>query len=110
VDGVGHAVVLAGLPDVRDAVVLAQPSHGDWIRTQRSWLVVERLLAYAPELNPVQGLWSSLKTVDLANLTSPTLAEVVQAHCGIHRACWVTQVPLGLVVTPARWTWRCPAR
>ena len=34
------------------------PSHRstamrDWIRTQRSWLVVERLPAYAPELNPV---------------------------------------------------------
>jgi hypothetical protein len=33
------------------------------------------------ELNPVQGLWSSLKAVELANLTSPTLAEVIhQAH------------------------------
>jgi DDE superfamily endonuclease len=25
----------------------------DWLNTQRSWLVVERLPAYAPELNPV---------------------------------------------------------
>jgi hypothetical protein len=24
-----------------------------WLNTQRSWLVVERLPAYAPELNPV---------------------------------------------------------
>jgi hypothetical protein len=33
------------------------------------------------ELNPVEGLWSSLKAVELANLTSPTLAEVIhQAH------------------------------
>jgi hypothetical protein len=30
----------------------------DWIRTQRSWLVVERLPAYAPEFNPGEGLWS----------------------------------------------------
>jgi hypothetical protein len=38
------------------------------------------------ELNPVQGLWSSLKAVELANLTSPTLAEVIhQAHQGIER-------------------------
>jgi DDE superfamily endonuclease len=57
-----------------------------WLTTQRSWLVVERLPAYAPELNPVEGLWSSLKAVELANLISPTLAEVIQqAHHGIDR-------------------------
>jgi transposase len=57
-----------------------------WLATQRSWLVVERLPAYAPELNPVEGLWSSLKAVELANLTSPILAEVIaQAHKGIQR-------------------------
>jgi hypothetical protein len=72
------------------------PSHRsramrDWIRTQRSWLVVERLPAYTPELNPVEGLWSSLKAVELANLCSPTLAEVIdQAHKGIDR---VRQTP-----------------
>jgi hypothetical protein len=58
----------------------------DWIRTQRSWLVVERLPAYAPELNPVEGLWSSLKAMELANLAVPTLAEVItQAHQGVER-------------------------
>jgi transposase len=58
----------------------------DWIRTQRSWLVVERLPAYAPEFNPVEGLWSSLKVVELANLAVPTLAEVIeQAHQGVER-------------------------
>jgi transposase len=39
------------------------PSHrstamGDWIRAQRSRLVVERLPTYAPDLNSVEGLWS----------------------------------------------------
>jgi transposase len=57
-----------------------------WLNTQRHWLVVERLLAYAPELNPTEGLWSSLKAVELANLTAPTLAEAIaQAHKGIER-------------------------
>ena len=52
----------------------------------RAWLVVERLPAYAPGLNPVEGLWSSLKAVELANLTGPTLAEVIdQAHKGVER-------------------------
>jgi transposase len=36
------------------------PSHRSnamrsWLNRQRSWLVVERLPAYAPELNPVEG-------------------------------------------------------
>jgi hypothetical protein len=58
----------------------------DWLNTQRSWLVVERLPAYAPELNPVEGLWSILKAVELANLCGPTLGEVIaQAHHGIER-------------------------
>jgi len=67
------------------------PSHrshamGAWLNRQRSWLMVERLPAYAPELNPVEGLWSSLKAVELANLTTPTLGEVIgQAHKGIER-------------------------
>jgi transposase len=69
-----------GLPAHRSRAMQA------WLHTQRHWLVVERLPAYAPELNPVEGLWSSLKAVELANLTSPTLAEVIgQAHKGVER-------------------------
>jgi hypothetical protein len=69
-----------GLPAHRSRAMRA------WLNRQRSWLVVERLPAYAPELNPVEGLWSSLKGVELANLTSPSLAEVIdQAHQGIER-------------------------
>ena len=69
-----------GLPAHRSRAMRA------WLATQRSWLVVERLPAYAPELNPTEGLWSSLKAVELANLVGPTLAEVIaQAHRGIDR-------------------------
>ena len=69
-----------GLPAHRSRAMRA------WLVTQRHWLVTERLPAYAPELNPVEGLWSSLKAVELANLTSPTLAEVIdKAHRGIDR-------------------------
>jgi DDE superfamily endonuclease len=69
-----------GLPAHRSRTMQA------WLATQRSWLVVERLPAYAPELNPTEGLWSSLKAVELANLCGPTLAEVIdQAHKGAER-------------------------
>jgi len=69
-----------GLPAHRSNAMRA------WLNSQRSWLVVERLPAYAPELNPTEGLWSSLKAVELSNLCGPTLAEVIQqAHRGIDR-------------------------
>jgi hypothetical protein len=31
------------------------------LEQQRGWLTVERLPAYAPELNPVEYLWANLK-------------------------------------------------
>jgi len=31
----------------------------EFLATQRDWLVVERLPAYAPDLNPVEALWST---------------------------------------------------
>jgi transposase len=74
------ATLWDGLPSHRSTAMRA------WLNTQRSWLVVERLQAYVPELNPVEGLWSSLKAVELANLATPTLGEVIdQAHRGIER-------------------------
>jgi transposase len=57
-----------------------------WLARQRSWLVVEPLPGYAPELNPVEGLWSNLKGTELANLAADTIAEVVAAaERGIQR-------------------------
>jgi hypothetical protein len=55
---------------------------------QRHWLTVERLPAYAPELNPVEYLWANLKGGELANGTADTVAEVAdQAQHGIQRVC-----------------------
>jgi DDE superfamily endonuclease len=62
-----------GLPAHRSRVMRA------WLGRQRSWLVVEPLPGYAPELNPVEALWSNLKGVELANLAGESLAEVTAA-------------------------------
>jgi transposase len=62
-----------GLPAHRSLAIAA------WLRRQRSWLVVEPLPAYTPELNPVEPLWASLKGVELANLAGDTLEEVTAA-------------------------------
>ncbi|WP_223778781.1 transposase [Streptomyces sp. 135] len=45
-----------------------------WVAGQ-DWLTLERLTAYAPELNPVELLWSSLKKRELANLASDQIAQ-----------------------------------
>jgi transposase len=59
-----------------------------WLDSQRDWLTAERLPAYAPELNPVEGLWANLKGVELANFTGDSVAEVAdQAQHGIRRVC-----------------------
>jgi hypothetical protein len=56
--------------------------------TQRDWLTVERLPAYAPELNPVEYLWANLKGAELAHFAGDTVGEVAdQAHHGIRRVC-----------------------
>ena len=68
-----------GLPAHRSRAMRA------WLGTQRSWLVVEPLPGYAPDLNPVEALWSNLKGVELANLAGDTLGEVTAAaERGIH--------------------------
>ena len=67
---------------------------GAWLRRQRSWLVVEPLPAYAPDLNPVEALWAILKGVELANLAADTLAEVIAAaERGIQRIRATSRLP-----------------
>jgi transposase len=51
-----------GLPAHKAGVVT------QYIRSQKYWLRVERYPAYAPELSPVEFLWSSMKTKDLAHI------------------------------------------
>lgn len=38
-----------------------------YLAHQRAWLTVERLPAYAPDLNPVEPIWGNLKGQELAN-------------------------------------------
>jgi transposase len=41
---------------------------------------------YAPDLNPVEGLWANLKGIELANLAADALEEVTAAaERGIQR-------------------------
>jgi DDE superfamily endonuclease len=71
-----------------------------YLDAQRPWLTVERLPAYAPELNPAEFLWANLKGKggELANFTGDTLAEVAdQAQHGIQRVCDSDSLVLGFL-------------
>lgn len=39
---------------------------------ERDWLTVYQLPPYAPDLNPVEGIWSVLRRTTMANRASPT--------------------------------------
>jgi transposase len=50
-----------------------------FLATQTGWLSVYALPSYAYGLNPADGLWGNLKTVDLANRVNTDLDDVERA-------------------------------
>ncbi|MEU4657788.1 transposase [Streptomyces sp. NPDC023723] len=86
-----------------------------WSRGMRTWTAeqdwptLERLPAHAPELNPVEGLWSALTTRELANLARDHLADATER--GIPRVCSSEQLPWAFLThyrggsTVARASW-----
>lgn len=69
-----------GLPSHRSKAMKA------WVATQRHWLMVEPLPAYAHDLNPVELVWGNVKSVELANLCPDVIGEAqVAAEAGLYR-------------------------
>jgi transposase len=69
-----------GLPAHRGRVVQR------YLGAHRSWLTVERLPAYAPELNPVEALWGNVKGQECANLCAPDRRGLLRPlHRGLRR-------------------------
>jgi transposase len=67
----GHVVLIwDGLPSHRSTETQT------FIAEQKHWLHVERLPAYAPELNPVEYLWAHLCATDLANFSADDLGAL----------------------------------
>lgn len=50
-----------------------------YIASQKDWLMVHRTPTYAPEVNPPEYLWASMKTKDCSNTESAS-ARDVDAH------------------------------
>lgn len=55
-----------------------------YLARQRPWLTVERLPAYAPELNPVEQVWGNVKGRELANLCAPDFQSL---HAPLRAGC-----------------------
>ncbi len=83
-----HVTLLEFLTDLRRAfrgrrVILVWdglPSHKSramqaYLQAQRSWLTVERLPGYAPELNPAEFVWGTSRAPN-----SPTSAQIISAR------------------------------
>jgi len=47
-----------------------------------SWLRVERLSGYAPELNPMESIWGNIKGREMANVCAEDLEAVYITMCG----------------------------
>ena len=50
-----------------------------FLATQAGWLHVHALPSYAYDLNPADGVWGNLKTVDLANRVNTDLDDIERA-------------------------------
>jgi transposase len=50
-----------------------------WLAAQTHWLQVVELPGYAPDLNPVEPMWSAVKGKDLANYAATDLADLWRA-------------------------------
>ncbi|WP_268248697.1 transposase [Saccharothrix coeruleofusca] len=50
-----------------------------YTKDNTAWLTVVQLPAYAPDLNPTEGVWAHLKNTSLANLAARSLPELTHA-------------------------------
>jgi transposase len=74
------ALIWDGLPSHRSGRMC------EWLATQRSWLRVEPLPGYAPDLNPTEQVWGNLKSKELANFCADTIDQVAgAAEDGLNR-------------------------
>ena len=72
-----------------------------WLATQRDWLHVKRLPAYAPELNPIEQVWGNVKSTELANLCPDILDEVrVATETGLTGSAPTTACATASSTTP----------
>lgn len=81
-----------GLPAHKSKVVKV------FLQQQWDWLQLEPLPGYAPDLNPVEGLWGNIKGQELANRCGQDLGEMATAvRAGMARGRMRRSLPLAFL-------------
>ncbi|OHA41525.1 MAG: hypothetical protein A3H68_01765 [Candidatus Taylorbacteria bacterium RIFCSPLOWO2_02_FULL_46_40] len=90
-----------GLPPHRSKAVQVM------IEANKNWLSVHRFPAYAPELNPQEYQWSSLKRKDLGNYCPPTMRDLARkVRKGLGRMKRSKSILKGFLVKSGLWSGR----
>ena len=70
---------MAWLHPVRDWSLYSITGAVQLAEVGPEWLRVDRLPAYAPDLNPDEGIWSYLKRVEFRNICCRSLRDLREA-------------------------------
>jgi transposase len=70
------------------------------LAAQTHWLQVVELPGYAPDLNPVEPMWSALKGKDLADLWRAARRGLTRIRRN-HALLWSFLAATGLAIPPA---------
>jgi transposase len=79
------------------------PAHrsrtmADFITSQRHWLQLEWLPAYAPDLNPIEGVWNNIKSREMANYCPDLLSAAAKRfRSGLNRVSHTRRLPFSLL-------------
>ena len=69
-----------------------------FLRDQRSWLRIEWLPGYAPDLNPTEGVWNNIKGRELANFCPDQIEQATEAfRRGLRRLAHSATLPFSFL-------------
>ena len=70
----------------------------EFLRQQRHWIQIEWLPAYAPDLNPTEGVWNNIKGRELANFCADQMKEACDAfRKGLRRVAHTVKLPFSFL-------------
>jgi len=90
----GHRVILIWdhLPAHRSRVMK------EYLRDQHTWLQIEWLPGYSPDLNPTEGVWNNIKAREMANFCPDALEEATASfRRGLRRLSHTVRLPFSFL-------------
>lgn len=69
-----------------------------FLSEQRGWLSIDWLPGYAPDLNPIEGVWNNIKGRELANFCADQIEEATCAfRNGLRRVAHTVHLPFSFL-------------